>query len=36
MNFEASRVKAINKLNQFIEKNLSDYSNGSYEQRLVK
>mgnify|MGYP003335111309 CR=1 FL=1 len=26
MNFEASRSKAINKLNQFVEKNLSDYS----------
>ncbi len=26
MNFEASRVKAIDKLNNFIEKNLSDYS----------
>ncbi len=26
MNFEASRAKAIDKLNQFVEKNLSDYS----------
>jgi len=26
MNFEASRVKAIDKLNNFVEKNLSDYS----------
>ena len=26
MNFEASRAKAIDKLNNFIEKNLSDYS----------
>ena len=26
MNFEASRAKAIDKLNNFVEKNLSDYS----------
>ena len=26
MNFEASRAKAVDKLNQFVEKNLSDYS----------
>ena len=26
MNFEASREKAIDKLNNFVEKNLSDYS----------
>ena len=26
MNFEASRAKAIDKLNHFVEKNLSDYS----------
>ena len=26
MNFDASRAKAIDKLNQFVEKNLSDYS----------
>ena len=26
MNFEASRAKAIYRLNHFVEKNLSDYS----------
>ena len=26
MNFETSRAKAIDKLNQFVEKNLSNYS----------
>ena len=26
MNFEASRAKAIDKLNNFVDKNLSDYS----------